>query len=113
MKPRYNLWIEKEGEVVLSTWRIKLLEAIDTTGSITSATELMKVPYRRAWERLHNMETRLGFRLLETEVGGSRGGGAVLTDAARDLISRFTCFEEGLEGEIQDRFRKAFRGNKE
>ena len=108
MKPRYNLWIEKEGEVVLSTWRVKLLQAIDTSGSITSAAEKMDVPYRRAWERLNEMENRLGFHLLETEVGGTGGGGAVLTDKAKDLISRFNRFEEGLASEIQERFRNAF-----
>lgn len=110
MMPRFNLWIEIEGEVVLSSWRIKLLKAIDSTGSISSAAEEMDVPYRRAWERLHEMEIRLGYGLLQTEIGGSGGGGAVLTKKAKDLISRFSQFEGGLDSEIKKRFENAFGG---
>ena len=108
MIPRYNLWIEKEEEVVLSTWRVNLLEAIDDTGSITAAAGQMEVPYRRAWERIQEMEKRLGFSLLETEVGGSGGGGAALTEMAKDCIVRFRQFELGMELEIQKRYQDAF-----
>ena len=108
MIPRYNLWIEKDDEVVLSTWRVNLLEAIGDTGSITSAAGKLDVPYRRAWERIREMENRLGFSLLDTEVGGSGGGGAALTDKAKDYIDRFHEFELGMEVEIQKRFQDAF-----
>ena len=108
MIPRYNLWIEKDEEVVLSTWRVNLLEAIGSTGSITAAAGKMEVPYRRAWERIREMQERLGFSLLDTEVGGSGGGGAALTENAKDLIARFRQFELGMEVEIQKRFQDAF-----
>ncbi len=110
MNPRFNLWIEIEGEVVLSRWRVRLLKAIDSTGSISSASEMMDVPYRRAWERINEMESRLGYKLLETEVGGSGGGGAILTKEAKALIDRFDRFESGLDEEIKQRFKIAFEG---
>ena len=108
MIPRYNLWIEKDEEVVLSTWRVNLLEAIGSTGSITAAAEKMEVPYRRAWERIREMEERLGFSLLDTEVGGPGGGGAALTENAKDFMARFRQFELGMEVEIQKRFQDSF-----
>jgi molybdate transport system regulatory protein len=108
MNPRFNLWIEIEDEVVLSRWRIRLLKAIVSTGSISSAAEMMDVPYRRAWERINEMECRLGYKLLETEVGGIGGGGAILTKEAEDLIERFDHFESGLDEEIKERFVNAF-----
>lgn len=106
--PRFNLWLEKDGEVVLSGWRVRLLQSIGQTGSITSAAELVGVPYRRAWERIREMETRLGLSLVETEVGGPGGGGAQLTDDARDLIARFLEFSGGFEPEVEGRFHQAF-----
>jgi molybdate transport system regulatory protein len=106
--PRFNLWLERDGEVVLSSWRVRLLEAIQQTGSITSAAELVGVPYRRAWERLKEMETRLGIPLVDTEVGGPGGGGARLTDNARDLVARFSQFAGGFEAEVEARFHQAF-----
>jgi len=111
MIPRYNLWIEENEEVVLSLWRTKLLTAIDETGSISAAAEKIGVPYRRAWEKIREMEQRLGFRLLDTEVGGSGGGGAILTEKAREYVDRFHKFEKGLEAEIERRFQEAFGTN--
>jgi molybdate transport system regulatory protein len=68
----------------------------------------MEVPYRRAWERLQEIETRLGFPLLETEVGGEGGGGARLTSRAEELIDRFQRLVNGMDVEIAERFERAF-----
>lgn len=106
--PRFNLWLERDGEVILSSWRVRLLQAIGQTGSITSAAELVGVPYRRAWERLKEMEGRLGLSLVDTEVGGAGGGGARLTEDARDLVARFLEFSAGFEAEIETRYHQAF-----
>jgi molybdate transport system regulatory protein len=108
MVPRFNLWIEHDGEVVLSAWRVKLLQAVKKTGSISAAADEMDVPYRRAWERIREMEKRLGSPLLKTEVGGEGGGGAVLTSIAGELIERFNVFAEGMEQEVGSRFQTAF-----
>jgi molybdate transport system regulatory protein len=108
MIPKHNIWLELDGEVVLSVWRVRLLEAIEEMGSITSAAALLDVPYRRAWQRLHEMEERLGFALVKTEIGGAGGGGAKLTSEAKDLIRRFHLFADGLEDEINNRFENAF-----
>jgi molybdate transport system regulatory protein len=108
MEPKYNLWIEVDGEVILSQWRILLLESIERHGSISAAADEMEVPYRRAWERLHEMEDRLGEALLETEVGGPHGGGAVLTNSAKTLINRFNRFSHGFDDYVRKRFGDAF-----
>ena len=108
MRPRSNLWIEQDGEVVLSRWRVDLLRAIDQTGSINAAAEKMKVSYHRAWEKLHEMETRLGVTLVETQTGGVHGGGARLTAAAREYIAHFDQFCEGMDELVARRFDEAF-----
>lgn len=108
MQPRFNLWIERDGEVVLSSWRVRLLEEVERTGSITAAAAELEVPYRRAWEKLHEMEERLGKALVETEVGGEGGGGAKLSPVAKELIQRFHVFAQGMEAEIEQRFKGAF-----
>jgi molybdate transport system regulatory protein len=108
LRPRFNLWIEKDGDVVISRWRAHLLRAIDQSGSITAAAAELKVPYRRAWERLHEMETSLELTLVETEVGGSSGGGASLTTDGRALLERFEVFSEGFDEQVALRFRHSF-----
>jgi len=108
MQPKSNLWIEKDGEVVLSRWRVNLLRAIDEAGSISAAAEKMKVSYHRAWEKLHEMETRLGVTLVETQTGGEHGGGARLTQVAADYVARFEQFSQGIDEIVAQRFAKAF-----
>jgi molybdenum-dependent DNA-binding transcriptional regulator ModE len=48
MEPHMNVWIEHNSVVVLSERRVKLLEMIDQTGSISRADEKMNVTYHRA-----------------------------------------------------------------
>ncbi|HJW83905.1 MAG TPA: LysR family transcriptional regulator, partial [Anaerolineae bacterium] len=70
MEPRLNLWIEQDGEVVLSNWRVSLLEAIGATGSISAAAARLNVPYHRAWDKLDEMEKGIGVKLVATQTGG-------------------------------------------
>ncbi len=46
MEIRTKVWIEQDGEVLLSDWRIALLEAVEATGSLAEAARQMDVPYR-------------------------------------------------------------------
>ena len=108
MEPKFNLWIEQDGVVVLSAWRVQLLNAIAATGSISAAAEQLKVPYRRAWEKLQEMEAGLHVRLVETAIGGVGGGGAQLTPAAHTAIERYQNFSAGFEAEIAERYTAAF-----
>jgi molybdate transport system regulatory protein len=108
MQVKANFWIEKDEQVVLSTWRVKLLEAVAETGSISAAAEHMNISYRRAWDKIHESEERLGVRLVETQTGGAGGGGSQLTEAALDYVRRFREFTTGLNSIIQQRFEEFF-----
>jgi molybdate transport system regulatory protein len=109
MKPRANFWIEQDGEVVLSSWRVDLLEAIAETGSITAGAEKMNAPYRVAWQKIREIEERLGTPVLETHTGGAGGGGARLTPAGERYVQQFREFTRGLNELVQQRYREVFR----
>ena len=68
----------------------------------------MNVTYHRAWEKLHEMEEGLGFKLVNAQVGGVHGGGAELTAQGRELIKKFRTFDQGLSDEVEQRFADAF-----
>ncbi len=108
LTPHANLWIERHERVVLSRWRVQLLEAIEATGSISAAADRLGVQYRLAWERLEEMEEGLGLHLVERHVGGAHGGGASLTAAGRDFVARFNAFAASLDQMLQDQFLKHF-----
>lgn len=110
IEAKANFWIEKNGKVVLSSWRVKLLEAVGETGSISAAASKMGISYRRAWDKIHECEQRLGVKLIETQTGGSGGGGSQLTPVAIAYIQRFRAFADGLSEEMEARFREFFAG---
>ena len=105
---RAKIWLERDGKVVLSDWRVKLLQAIGETGSLAQAAESMGVPYRTAWYKLKEVEEQVGVRLLETRSGGAGGGGTVLTAEARDILERFERVYADVATLVQRRFESEF-----
>ena len=108
LEVRSKIWVELGGKVALSDWRVELLRAVETTGSLAGAAEQMGVPYRTAWHKLKEIETQLGVRLLKTERGGASGGGSRLTDEGRAVIERFERVLQGVQGLVQERFESEF-----
>lgn len=107
---RAKVWIERGDDVLLSEWRVALLEAVDATGSLSAAAGRLDVPYRTAWQRIKESEERLGLPLLATESGGAEGGGSRLTPEARDLVARFRRVTAGVAELVEQRFRAEFDG---
>lgn len=103
-----KFWVEQAGELVLSDWRIALLEAIDATGSLAAAAAQLDVPYRVAWGKLKQIEQRLGYALLEGHSGGVSGGSTLLTARGKELVLRYRRFQSGLPEIIQRRFEEEF-----
>ena len=109
LRARCNFWIERDDQVVLSGWRVSLLEAVAETGSISAAATRMDIPYRVAWRKIKEMEEGLGIQLTESTVGGVGGGGTRLTPAAHEYLHRFHQFSDGLKELVEQRFEEAFQ----
>lgn len=108
MEPKFNLWLEVEGEVVLSIWRARLLRAIQETGSISAAAAQLGIHYRTAWQKINEMETRLGQKLVDTQTGGPGGGGASLTPLALAYLDKFNQLSQSLEEHIRTQYQTIF-----
>jgi molybdate transport system regulatory protein len=108
VEARSKIWCERAGELVLSEWRLDLLAAVGETGSLSRAAERLDVPYRTAWHKLKAVEEQLGVRLLDTQSGGSGGGGSFLTPEAQELIRRFRRVRQGVSELVTRRFESEF-----
>lgn len=73
--------------------KVRLLELIDETGSISAAGRGMSMSYRRAWMLVNSLSEALGTGVVETRKGGSAGGGASLTDAGREVVRHYRAAE--------------------
>jgi molybdate transport system regulatory protein len=103
-----NLWLEANGQVALSRWRVQLLEAIAATGSIRAAAAQMKITYNLAWHRLDEMEQALGVQLVHRQRGGPGGGAAQLTEQGRAYVARFNRFAAEVDAVMARAFEAHF-----
>ncbi len=111
VEPRSKVWLEKDGKLALSGYRVRLLRLIDETGSLSDAAVAMGLSYRRAWGKLKEIEQNLGVKLVDTAVGGAGGGGSRLTAEGRRMIERFERFRAAAEHDLLRDFAQSFEAD--
>jgi len=84
-----RIWIEGASGTFLGCGRVVLLERIAEFGSISKAAKSMGMSYRHAWELVDSINRQAGRPLVETSVGGKKGGGTKLTEAGRETVEGF------------------------
>ena len=108
MEIKSKLWIEVDGEPVFGQGRRFLLQAIDKYGSINQAAKEINISYRKAWGYIKAMEERLGIKLVERQAGGKNGGGALLTEDAREFLKKYEQMEDGIREMVDKKFKIIF-----
>lgn len=93
MTPRHKLWLEQEGRIVMSDYRVRLLELVAESGSLSQAAQTMGLSYRRAWGKVKELEANLGMPLVSSEAGGAGGGHTALTPQAVELVAAYRRFQ--------------------
>ncbi len=107
MKAAYKVWLDNNGKA-FGEGPYELLQRIEATGSLHQAAKELKMSYRKAWLVLHRCEEKLGFHLLDRQVGGASGGGSRLTPRARKLIARYGKFQREVDQSLERIYRKYF-----
>lgn len=77
----------------LGDTRIRLLEAIERSGSISQAAKLVPLSYKAAWDAVDAMNNLAEQPLVERAVGGRHGGGTLLTDYGRRVVAAYRAME--------------------
>lgn len=71
--------------------KIRLLEEIEKTGSISAASRALGMNYRRGWDLIDQMNKAIGRPVVSGTSGGL--GGAALTALGRDIVARYRAME--------------------
>src|SRR2546428_3535917 len=87
--PHQKLWLNWDGVFLMGPRYLRFLAAVDQTGTIRAAGEVVGWSYRTCLNRIRAMEHVLGAKVLTTTRGGRRGGSARLTPVARQLTRLF------------------------
>jgi molybdate transport system regulatory protein len=90
---RLTLRVDLGEDRAVGPGKIRLLEAIRDTGSITRAGIALGMSYRRAWLLVDDMNNCFREPVVAARAGGTHGGGAALTPFGTRLIEQYRAIE--------------------
>ena len=90
----------------LGPGKVRLLELVGETGSISAAARAMKMSYRRAWLLIEEANGLFGAPLVESSTGGAGGGGAKVTPLGLEVVTAYRAFESDVNGLVEARLGK-------
>jgi molybdate transport system regulatory protein len=93
--PTLTLRIDLGAGRALGPGKIRLLEAIDKTGSISEASRELGMSYPRAWRLVDDLKSSFRGALVKPQRGGASGGGAALAPFGKKLVKLY----RGIEAE--------------
>ena len=112
-KTHVSIRVDLESGGRIGPGKIALLEAIRETGSITAAAQSMQMSYRRAWLLVDELNKLLSEPVVTTAVGGSMGGGTIVTPVGEKTIALYHSIESHTQAAARNEFqafRKLMRG---
>lgn len=92
-----RVWLDTEEGLYLGEGRVRLLELIGSTGSISKAAGALHMSYRQAWQHVQDMNAGTSEPLVRKLQGGVGGGGAELTAAGQRGITTFREMRQRIE----------------
>jgi molybdate transport system regulatory protein len=94
--PEIRFRVDFDNRCSVGVGKVRLLEAIEHTGSLSQAARHMGMSYRRAWLLIDSMNVEFDTPVISATVGGSGGGGAKLTSFGTELIEAYRQLETRL-----------------
>ncbi len=86
-----------------------LMDLIAEHGSVSLASKAMGISYSKAWKMINNLEDEVGFRLIERQKGGQKGGRALINAQGLAFIEKYRLFNRDCQKEIERIFKRYFK----
>jgi len=102
-KPDFSLVLKDSSGAIIDHVDALLLHNITEKNSISAAAKVAGISYRNAWDRLNNLQSKLGRNIVVAQVGGREGGGARLTPEGLFLIAEYRRMNNYLFSALGDR----------
>lgn len=96
---RLRLQVMAGAEGAFGPGKAAMLEAIETTGSISGAGRALEISYRRAWVLVDEMNRTWDAPLVEVQRGG-KAQGARVSDFGRSVLASYRALEDRLSADL-------------
>lgn len=97
-KTALHLRIDFGGERSIGPGKVRLLELINETGSISAAGRALAMSYRQAWLLVDEMNQMFRDPVVAAQTGGGGGGGASVTETGNDIVRLYREMERRAYG---------------
>jgi len=101
---RLTLRIDFDKERALGPGKVRPLELVGETGSISAAGRAMGMSYRRGWLLVDALNGTFRDPVVATR-GGGPGGGASLTPSGTALVARYRAIEQAARVAVETELR--------
>jgi molybdate transport system regulatory protein len=101
--PRLSVRIDLPGGARFGPGMARLMQAIETQGSIRAAAAAMRMSYPKALKLVDSMNAAFSDPLVETRHGGANRGGARLTASGAGILQLYLALCESAHSVNQDR----------
>ena len=98
---KLTLRIDFETADAIGPGKIRLLEHVRDTGSISAAGRAMDMSYRRAWLLVDALNAAFRQPVVMTKLGGKSGGGALLTPFGAELVRSYRDMELAAQAAVR------------
>src|SRR5882724_7372211 len=98
---RLTVRIDFDKDTAFGPGKARLLECVESAGSIRGAAVEMGMSYRRAWMLLQEIEGIVGAPVVAAASGGLNGGGSRLTALGRAVMTRYRIIERRAEEAVR------------
>lgn len=100
--------VQLDGENLLGPGRVRLMEKVDSTGSIAKAAREMEISYRKALRLVNCINEQFDEDVILTWKGGTAFGGAKLSESGKALISKYKRLIKKVDALLEDEARDFF-----
>ncbi len=108
IQPRVKVWLEMDDQYVFGFGISEILKAVQESGSMKAASELLGKSYRHVWARVKKAEQALGKPLVDTRVGGKGVSRSSLTELAGQLVSEYDALRRRMLKVVEQEFSSRF-----
>lgn len=97
-KTSLHLRIDFGGGRSIGPGKIRLLELITQTGSISAAGRALAMSYRQAWLLVDELNRMYREPVVIAQTGGGGGGGTIVTETGNDIVRLYRDMERRAYG---------------